>query len=240
MAGPEDSLACEGGFADALAGRRDLGSLTKDLGQTWHCAAHYLKPFVGCKLTHPAREGLQRLKLDVGLRADQVERIVVGHPIVDLPVISHHPKLGENEVAYSCSSPYLMACALLYDELGPEVLAGARMNDQAVHELAARISIVEDPRLTALYAAGMSARGEIGTPIEMFVERTDSDTLVYETNRVKGDPFDGWEVTDEELDEKFLRYVDARLPRHQAEACVKLFASLGDVGDLTSLRRLLS
>src|SRR5581483_1732449 len=67
IAGPADALECAGGFAEALSGRSTLDPLAADLGRTWHCVAHYLKPFVGCKLTHPAREGLQALKREAGL-----------------------------------------------------------------------------------------------------------------------------------------------------------------------------
>jgi 2-methylcitrate dehydratase PrpD len=239
MAGPEDALGCDGGFADALSGSSNLAPLTADLGETWHCVAHYLKPFVGCKLTHPAREGLQVLKRDAGLRPEHVTQIVVHHPLYDIPVVGHQAKLGDDEIAYSCSSPYLMACSLLYDELGPEVLSDERMNDPAVHDLAARISIVEDPAMTALYATGMSARGEIGTPVRMVVERADGPPLTYETNRVKGDPFEGYEVTDAELADKFLRYVGGRLDSGRASACLELFANLEAVDDLSSLRNLL-
>jgi 2-methylcitrate dehydratase PrpD len=240
MAGPEDALGCAGGFADALSGRVSLEPLTADLGRTWQCVAHYLKPFVGCKLTHPAREGLRVLKRDHGLRPEHVTRIVVDHPLYDIPVVGHHPTIGDNEVACSCSAPYLMACSLLYDELGPEVLSDERMNDPAVHDLAARISIVEDPAMTALYATGMSTRGEIGTPIRMVVERDEGPPLTYATNRVKGDPFEGSEVTDSELDEKFRRYVGGRLDPARASACVELLANLDAVDDLGSLRDLLS
>jgi 2-methylcitrate dehydratase PrpD len=240
MVGPDDALGCSGGFAEALSGRSDLGALTADLGESWHSVAHYLKPFVGCKLTHPAREGLQRLKHDAGLEPDDITRIVVHHPLYDIPVIGHHTELGDNEVAYSCSSPYLMACSLLYDELGPEVLADRRMNDAAVHDLAARISIVEDPAMTELYSKGMSARGEVGTPIRMVVERVAGPALTYETNRATGDPFEGWEVTDAALDEKFLRYVDGRLDPDAAATCLALLARLEAVDDVRSLRPSLS
>src|SRR5262249_13541973 len=66
MAGPEDALECDGGFADALSGSSSLAPLATGLGEAWHCVAHYLKPYVGCKLTHPAREGLQALKRGYG------------------------------------------------------------------------------------------------------------------------------------------------------------------------------
>lgn len=239
IAGPVDAVACAGGFASALAGHADVNSILAELGDSWHCVRHYLKPFVGCKLTHPAREGLQILKREEGLQAEQVSRIVVHHPLYDLPVIRHQPRGGENEVAYSCSSPYLMACSLLYDELGPEVFASKRMSDVAAHELSQRISVVEDPELTALYAQGMSARGASGTPIRMVVERVGAPPLTYVTNRVKGDPFEGWEVTDPELDHKFQRYVDGRLSPKQAEAALAMFRDLGAVDDVRLLADLL-
>jgi len=239
MAGPANALECEGGFASALGGVTEIGAVTDSLGEEWHAAAHYLKPFVGCKLTHPAREGLQRLKVDEGLRADDVEHITVRHPAFDLPVIAHRAVPGDSEVAFSCSSPYLMACVLLYDELGPEVLRPARMNDAAVQELSTRISVVEDPSMTEMYVTGMSARGELGTPIRMEVVVKDGATHVYETSRVKGDPFEGWEVTDAELDEKFRTYVAGRIASSTAEDCVHLLSELPAVEDIRKLRDLL-
>ena len=189
--GPADALECDGGFADALAGTTDLERVVRDLGVVWESTFHYLKPFVGCKLTHPARQGIQKLKRDNDLDPAEVDGITVYHPLYDIAIIGGHPEVGGDEVSHSVSSPYLMANTLLYDDDGPDVLGRDRRLDPDVHELAARITVAEDPELTRIYAGGMEARGEAGTPVRMDVFLKTGETHTYATSRVKGDPFSG-------------------------------------------------
>jgi 2-methylcitrate dehydratase PrpD len=233
--GPADVLECEGGFADAMAGTRDLERVTRDLGVVWESTFHYLKPFVGCKLTHPARQGIQELKRENHLHAADVDRITVYHPLYDIAVIGGHPEVGGDEIAHSVSSAYLMANTLLYDDDGPGVLSPARLEDAALHNLADRIVVLEDPQLTRIYEGGMEARGDAGTPIRMEVVLKTGETHTYATNRVKGDPIEGWEVTDEELEEKFREYVDSSLDSSQATAVLAFMSQLEDADDLGEL-----
>ena len=237
--GPADALECQGGFADALAGTRSLERVTRDLGSVWESTFHYLKPFVGCKLTHPARQGIQTLKRDRQLGAAAVENITVYHPLYDIAVIGDHPQVGEDEVAHSASSAYLMANTLLYDDDGPGVLSPTRLSDEAVHELAEKVIVLEDPELTRIYEGGMEARGDAGTPIRMEVLLKTGETLTYATSRVKGDPFEGWEVTDEELAEKYFEYVDGLQTPVEAAAVIDFVSRLHEAEDLRDLEKLL-
>ena len=237
--GPEDALECEGGFADALAGTRDLERVTRDLGIVWESTFHYLKPFVGCKLTHPARQGIRQLKADENIDADDVDSIVVYHPLYDIAVIGDHPEVGADEVAHSVSSAYLMANTLLYDDDGPAVLGASRLGDESLHRLAERIVITEDPALTRIYEGGMEARGDKGTPIRMDVVLKTGETHTYATSRVKGDPFEGWEVTDEELEAKYREYVAGSQDASQAAAVIEYMGRFDEESDVSGLAELL-
>ena len=237
--GPADALECDGGFADALAGTTDLERVVRDLGVVWESTFHYLKPFVGCKLTHPARQGIQKLKRDNDLDPAEVDGITVYHPLYDIAIIGGHPEVGGDEVSHSVSSPYLMANTLLYDDDGPDVLGRDRRLDPDVHELAARITVAEDPELTRIYAGGMEARGEAGTPVRMDVFLKTGETHTYATSRVKGDPFPGWEVTDDELAAKFRQYVTGSLDPDRATAVIEFMSDLEEAQDLGRLEKLL-
>ncbi|MPZ68455.1 MAG: hypothetical protein GEU71_02890 [Actinobacteria bacterium] len=234
--GPADVLERDGGFAHALGGTNNLERVTRDIGDVWECLDYYLKPYVGCKLTHPAREGLQKLKREDGLTAEDVASISVSHPLYDIAVIGHHTDADANAVAASCSAPYLMATSLIYDDLGPESLLGHRIADPAVRELAARIEIVEDVALTKLYEPGIEARGDIGTPIRMEVTLRTGKTLTYIANHAKGDPVDGLEVTDDELDKKFRDYVEGVLDNDQVLTIIELVHGFERCDSMKALR----
>jgi hypothetical protein len=72
------------------------------------------------------------------------------------------------------------------------------------------------------------------------VTRSDGSVLVYETNRVKGDPFEGFEVTDTELDAKFLRYTEGRLDETTAREAIGFLRQLDRQPSVTPLGELVS
>jgi 2-methylcitrate dehydratase PrpD len=237
--GPREILECEGGVGQALAGATDLSRVTRDLGTVWECTSYYLKPYIGCRLTHVSREGIQHLRRTRDFRPEEVEAIRVSHPIYDLPIVAHHARAGADVGNHASSEPYLLANVLLYDDQGPAVLSDERMADPAVHALADRIEAVEDPELTAQYAGGMESRAEIGIPMSMEIRLRSGEVRTHSANRAKGDPFEGWELTDKELDEKFRTYVAARLDRAGADRMIGLVRSLDQLETMAELRQAL-
>lgn len=59
------------------------------------------------------------------------------------------------------------------------------------------------------------------------------------TSRVWGDPYHGWEVTDEELADKYFEYVDGLQAPAEAAAVIDFISRLHEAEDLRDLERLL-
>lgn len=232
--GPSDIVECRGGFCQALADVTDLSKVTETLGEKWEITMFYYKPFVGCRLTHLARQGAQALKNEHGLKAEDIKQVIVRQARGALTVVRHHAVAGENIVAHSCSGPYLIANVLMWDDVGPDVLAEARMNDPRIHELADKIEIVEDPELTRRWEKEHLRGGRI----EIITK--EGKTYSYSGEYAKGDPLDGWRMTDAELRDKFHTFTEGILTAKRVSKIMEIISALEELDTIRTLMNLLA
>lgn len=235
--GPSDILERQvGGFGQALAGIADLSMITEGLGKVWECLLCHKKPFVGCRLTHSARQGAELLKKKHGIKLDDIKAVTVGVRRGSLTVIGHYVPVGGNIVEHSCSGPYLIANALMYDDTGPGCLSQERMNDPKVHELADKIEILEDPELTKLveetpmgskWPAHLQIVIESGEKYSCFIER------------VKWDPLEGVAATDAEIEDKFRLYASGILGPQETKDVIAMVSHLEELDNVAKLMDLL-
>lgn len=232
--GPSNILECPGGFCQALADVTDLSEITETLGKAWEITLFYNKPFVGCRLTHLARQGAQILKIKNNIKADDIGQVTVRQAKGTLTVMSHHASVGANVVEHSCSGPYLVANVLMYDDIGPGVLAEERMSDPKVHQLADKIKIVEDPELTRKWVTEHSRGGSI----EIITKG--GEKYSYSGEYIKGDPLDDWRMTDTELKEKFRIYASGILNSKKVDDIIEMISNFEQVDNTAKLMSLLS
>ena len=232
--GPSEILECPGGFCHALADLTDLKGVTDNLGKTWETPMYYHKPFVGCRLTHLARQGAKALKMKHDIKPDDIIHVTVRQAKGTLQVMSHHARVGANAVEHSCSGPYLVANILMYDDAGPGVLTEERMNDLKVHQLADRIQIVEDPELTRKWVTEHSRGGRIE------IEMKGGEKYSYFGEHIKGDPLDEWRMTDAELEEKLRSFAFGILDSKTVEDILEMTSHLEQVDNTAKLMSLLT
>ena len=236
VTGPKDILECPGGFCKALANVTDTDRIGKDLGKTWESKWFYRKPVVGCRLTHAGRIGAQMLKQKYDIRADDIEKVIFGvPPEPNLRVMSHHAGLNSNIVEHSCSGPYLVANVLLYNDIGARGLSNERMKDPKLHELAHKIKVIADPELTKKLQS--SSHELSGASIEIILR--DGRRYSHSTDYVKGDPFDEWRMTSEDLVTNLREYAKGTLSSEKVEDIVKAISDLELLANSATLMELL-
>ncbi len=240
--GPSDILERPvGGFGQALAGTADLSKITEDLGKVWECLVCYKKPFVGCGLTHLARQGTEVLKKKHNIKVDNIEAVTVGVQKGSLMVTSHHARTGANIVEHSCCGPYLIANVLMYDDTGPGCLTEERMNDPKVHELADKVEVVEDPELTKL--AELDSSLKLLAKLQIVMKS--GEKYSYSNKHIKWYPFDrdattdGWAATDAEIEDKFRLYASGILSLQKTEDVIAIISQLEDLDNVAKLMNLL-
>lgn len=230
-------MECQvGGFGQALAGIAGLSKITEDLGKVWECLVCNKKPFVGCRLTHSARQGAEVLKKKHGIEADKIKAVTVRVRRGSLTVIGHHAQTGANIVEHSCSGPYLIANAIMYDDTGPGCLSKERMNDPKVHELADKIEILEDLELTKLVEeTPMGSKW----PANLQIVMESGEKYSYFIERVKWDPLDGGAATDAEIEDKFRLYASGILSPQETKDVIAMVSHLEELDNVAKLMDLL-
>ena len=237
VAGPADILECPGGFCQALANVTGTSKITEDLGQIWESRWFYHKPIVGCRLTHAGRLGAQFLKQKHSIKADEIERVLFGvPPEPNLRVMSHHANIGPNIVDHSCSGPYLVASVLLYDDIGSGGLSDERMKDPSLHELADKIEVVADPELIKKMES--SSHELSGANIEILLK--DGRRYSYSMDYVKGDPFNEYRMTGDDLIANLREYAKGILTPGKVEDVVRVISKLEELDNTAKLMDLLS
>lgn len=126
------------------------------------------------------------------------------------------------------SAAYLVAIALLDGEVTVDSFDPARLADPAVHALMQKITVRDDPRLTAAHA------GELPSwPARVEIFLADGRHLQREAATPRGHPLNP--LSDAELDAKFWQLSDRALPRNQGRVWLDTLWSLPSMDGIRSL-----
>ena len=218
--GPETIFEGESGLYRAYLGRPvDAAQLVAGLGQRWETERLTIKPYPACQLSHASLDALR----EAGVRAADV--------------VSIHFRLPDDAAAIVCSpesaklhprTPYeakfslqWCAAALLRDgTLGVESFAPSRIQEQAILELAARVTF-------ETYDPGVPAAGAGG---RVDVNLRDGTTRTGEVSSSRGGP--DHPLSDEQVLEKFR--LNAGSGHERLAETVLAVESLDSVTELTA------
>jgi len=147
--GPAEVLEGRYGYFPLFEGEYDVEEILANLGRVWQVERIGHKPFPSGRLTHGAAEAVLILKEHHGFTAEDVGEIEVLVPplvyrLVGRPLGSGTPSL---QYAKLCI-PFVAAVALLRDTVFIHDFGEDGLRDPAIHELASRISVVEDLTIT--------------------------------------------------------------------------------------------
>jgi 2-methylcitrate dehydratase PrpD len=163
LTGNEDVVAAEDGFLDEFADL-PLPEFLGGLGERWHTRAVTVKPYPGCAyVTAPVHAALgvrEQVREAIAETAAGTEGPLTAQVTgirVDGSLFSHEVDRLANRytdrtesplASLNFSIPYNVAVALRDGEHTPRQLRPERVGDEAVWELADRISVEHDPAFT--------------------------------------------------------------------------------------------
>ncbi len=164
MTGPEHILTAEdGGLFRMMSDGGDIGPVTEALGRVWQLLYMDQKPYPSCRSTHCAIDGALALCREYGLKAEQVEKVevetyLVGYRQCGLSQISQKPR---TPVHARFSTPYTVACAILYGEVTLRQFRPEMICDPAVQSLLKRVTVEAADEFTRIYPAHWGCRVRI-------------------------------------------------------------------------------
>ena len=222
--GPVTALEGQFGYANATADRYDFTRMDSLENYNRGILNTGIKPYSCCRQHHAAIDAMIELR-NKGLTPDQVEHVLVKTFAV---AARGNNKTPTTTAAATYSCPFSVATALVHGICWREQYTEHAIKDKTVLDLAARIDVVPDNELDALYDEKWPAIVEVKTK--------DGRLLTARWDLMKGEP--EHPVSDDELKFKFMSLTMDCLDKSQAEDlwnAVYDLEKLGSIGDLSKL-----
>ncbi len=160
------------GYLRLFEGEFALEPVLQSLGRTWRIAELSHKPFPAGRATHGGIEGVSALQQQYGFTAAEVAAVEVAAPPLIVRLVGRPPKPGMGASYARLCMAYAVARTLLNGKLDLADFRGAALADRATHDLAARISLMNDgnPDPNALAPQRVVVRLRDGTEHRWFCE----------------------------------------------------------------------
>ena len=203
--GPQTGLEGEYGFCETVSTRYDMARLHDQLGRRFEILYTGIKPYACCRQHHSAIDAVLEIKKRDNLSAGQVAAVTLRTFVVASRGTNKAP---DSVPAAKYSAPYTIALALALGQNRREQYAMELINDPALQSLAARVEVLADADLDALYDEKWPSIVEITT--------NDGRVLSARRDLPKGEP--EYPISDHELKEKFLSLATDRVSMARAKA----------------------
>ena len=184
--GHPDPLGGYRGFLKLMTGMEEIELKPVLLNGTYAIMKSYTKPYASCRYTHPAVEAAIRLRNRYGLKAENVDKVMIR--TYDLAVSGHEHTEIAGSYSAKMSIPYSVAVGLLYGKAGLQEFSEETVKDDMVLALTKRIHVTPDTELSKEFPAIQAAIVEI---------RTRDDVVSEQVDFPKGEPENP--LTDEEF-----------------------------------------
>jgi 2-methylcitrate dehydratase PrpD len=224
--GPVTAIEGNFGYAKATASTYDLRKIEDPANINRGILNTGIKPYSCCRQHHSAVDAILELREKNGLRSEQVERIRVR----TFAVASRGKHQVPDTVASATySAPFTVASALTTGSCWREQYTEEKIRDANVLALAAKIEVVKDDELDALYDEKWPAIVEVKTK--------DGRLLSARRDIMKGEPEDP--VSDRELRRKFDSLTADAVSADRAEKIWQAVFQLEESKSLSELAGLL-
>jgi len=190
--GPVDALSGETGFLQMCADSCDVSKIVEDRQDGLWIHQVYVKPYAACRHAHPAIEACLNLRDDPMLSPETVDTIRV--TTYGGLAGRHDHRTASTVSEAKMSIPVSAAIAFVAGKAGVEQFSDDTLRERPIVELAKRVTVSEDPMLTALVPHKRQAHVEITT----FKGYARQATVTYP----KGEPESP--MSDEEISHKFF------------------------------------
>ncbi len=203
--------------------------MVAELGTRWEIARNYFKRHAACRYTHGALDALAQIVDRAGGRIGpaSVAAIEVDTYVWAAQLDSSEPR---NMLAAKFSLPFAIATTLMNGAATVPAFRDAALRDEVVRALARRVTVREDPALTARLPGLRPAR--------VRVTLHDGTAFAAEVLTNRGDTEDPY--TSAEVLAKFHELADPIWGEAHASRIVDAVAGLDSAADGWALHRLLS
>ncbi|MDP2495018.1 MmgE/PrpD family protein [Shimia thalassica] len=133
----------------------DAPDFWADLGERWYILEQYYKPYPVCRWAQAPMEGAMALQQTHDVRTSDIESIEIHTFLESVRLATKRPRNGE-EAQYSTSFP--VAAALVHQDVRPEHLEGAALQDAEVLRLSDATEVIESDFANEKFPAQRFAR----------------------------------------------------------------------------------
>jgi 2-methylcitrate dehydratase PrpD len=208
-AGPKGLLEYKSGFCEAYADEPNMKCLTENLGSSYEILEDSLKAFPTILCSHTPIQGTVKLMKEKNLRLEDVES-------VHFRVTPTAPGQGMNyapdsPLAARLSIPYCVSRAAADGYIAMDQFQEEKIKDARIQQFMKKVTLESVPQFVEKYPGTLAAQVEIQTK--------DGKRFQDESIYPKGHPKNP--MTDEEIQEKFLRLALNTLDRVQTQKIIE-------------------
>ena len=213
-------------FGNILGDSFDAQGVGKDLGAEFYITRNYFKIHACSRWNHAPIEAMSNLMAKFSFQARDVDHITVSTYDPATRLSWNDPVNG---YAAKHSIPYNVAARLVRNSNDLEVYSDDVVSDPQVRAVAQKISVIEDPELTARLPEVRPAR--------VTVKLLSGETFTEIVER----PIGGFDrpLSDEALAEKFRQLSGMILPQGSISSLERMFDRLPDLEDVRMFTPLL-
>lgn len=227
--GPEEIFEGKKGFFQAFSVTPDGSAVLENLGQDFKILETYFKKHACMRGLHAAVDAVLELRNKQGLRAEEVESLLVHTTSFVKRLSKPHP---DTLIAAQCSLEFALAAALEEGNISREEVLEEAMKKETVYELASKITLEMDDELKAYVeknpshwgAVRLEAHKKNGNVLECFVPLPEGEAEK---------PLD-WEA----LYEKFAHMTEGTPYEKRTDELYEKFRNFEKQGDITDIYRL--
>jgi 2-methylcitrate dehydratase PrpD len=198
------------------------------LGKRFEIARNYFKRHACCRYNHGSLDALERIiaqRPGSPIRPEEIEKVEIETYSLAAQLCDKNPT---NTLAAKFSIPFAIATFIVHGEAGIDCFKPEAVKDPVTRELAEKVTVLEDPKLTAMMPGRRPSRVRV---VLWGGEKLEAEALMN-----KGDFEDPYSSAD--LEEKYHALTDPIWGRRLAEgvrARVMAFEQLKDVNELTTM-----
>jgi 2-methylcitrate dehydratase PrpD len=139
--------AIEQALGQLVGGGFTPDGMLDELGTTWHITRNYFRLYACCNPIHPALDCLQQALAELHPRPDEIAHIDIA--TYGFAAVMRNPD-PPNFFASKYSLPHAAATMVVRGHAGHGALDDAALHDPVIASLRHRVSVAEDPAMTAL------------------------------------------------------------------------------------------
>lgn len=216
-------------FGSVVSDTFSTDAMVEELGRRYEIGRNYFKQHACCRYNHSALDAINEIMAGIQkprLASDDIAEINVATYSLAAQLCGQEPR---NTLAAKFSIPFAVAARIICGHAGVSSFAPRAVNDQDIRALAQKVSVTEDPNLTAM----MPDR----RPSRVSLTLNNGESYQAEAFINKGDAEDPYST--EEIRAKYFELLDPVCGHERAEKIYHRTMALEECDDFNSVTDLM-